>query len=233
MCSMSPLPTYIILIKIKKSANGYRSAVHKGVGIYDLYFLNNNKYLKSFDSFEDKISLALHDFVKIYNSNAHKIFPIMIYEHKKFYDFSTSKLLANFRVFDRFPTIKTTHKESCIKFSKLFGHPKIFYRHFKKKNLHKNRKFQWSINNSKKVKIGQRSTFFIIIVSQTYRKSRIKYEQLIRNLKNSIIYEIILKNPEYLTLQLYTKMNFAENWFCIKVLKYNFKDNQFATGNHP
>ncbi len=24
------------------------------------------------------------------------------YKHKKFYDFSTSKLLANFRVFDRF-----------------------------------------------------------------------------------------------------------------------------------
>ncbi|KAE9543471.1 hypothetical protein AGLY_002271 [Aphis glycines] len=29
-------------------------------------------------------------------------------------------------------TIKTTHKEPCNKFSKLFGHPKIFYRHFKK-----------------------------------------------------------------------------------------------------
>ncbi|KAE9542555.1 hypothetical protein AGLY_002466 [Aphis glycines] len=64
---------------------------------------------------------------------------ILSYEHKKFYDFLTSKLLANFRVFDRFrknlnykPTIKTTHKEPCIKFSKLFGHPKIFYRHFKK-----------------------------------------------------------------------------------------------------
>ncbi|KAE9545339.1 hypothetical protein AGLY_000882 [Aphis glycines] len=54
------------------------------------------------------------------------------YKRKKFYDFSTSKLLANFRVFDRFPTIKTTHQEPCIKFSKLFGHPKIFYRLFKK-----------------------------------------------------------------------------------------------------
>ena len=27
---------------------------------------------------------------------------ILSYEHKQFYDFSTSKLLANFRVFDRF-----------------------------------------------------------------------------------------------------------------------------------
>ncbi|KAF0773804.1 hypothetical protein FWK35_00000132 [Aphis craccivora] len=27
--------------------------------------------------------------------------------------------------------IKTTHKEPCIKFSKLFSHSKFFYRHFK------------------------------------------------------------------------------------------------------
>ncbi|KAE9532646.1 hypothetical protein AGLY_009727 [Aphis glycines] len=67
------------------------------------------------------------------------VFLSLSYEHKKFYDFSTSKLLANFRVFDRFPTIKTTHKEPCIKFSKLFGHPKIFYRHFKKNFLKKSK----------------------------------------------------------------------------------------------
>ncbi|KAE9545055.1 hypothetical protein AGLY_000598, partial [Aphis glycines] len=53
------------------------------------------------------------------------VFLILIYKHKKFYDFSTSKLLANFRVFDRFPTIRTTHKKLCIKFSKFFGHLKI------------------------------------------------------------------------------------------------------------
>ncbi|KAF0770531.1 hypothetical protein FWK35_00006805 [Aphis craccivora] len=29
--------------------------------------------------------------------------------------------------------IRTSYKESCIKFSKLFGHPKFFYRQFKKK----------------------------------------------------------------------------------------------------
>ncbi|KAE9535188.1 hypothetical protein AGLY_007921 [Aphis glycines] len=68
---------------------------------------------------------------KIYGEPCTK-FSKLSYKRKKFYDFSTSKLLANFRVFDRFPTIKTTHKEPCIKFSKLFGHPKIFYRHFKK-----------------------------------------------------------------------------------------------------
>ncbi|KAE9525424.1 hypothetical protein AGLY_014224 [Aphis glycines] len=71
------------------------------------------------------------------------------YKHKTFYDYSTSKLLVNFRVFDRFPTIRTTHKEPSIKFSSFFGHPKLFYRHFKNKS-HKNRKFQRSINNSKK-----------------------------------------------------------------------------------
>ncbi|KAE9526558.1 hypothetical protein AGLY_013206 [Aphis glycines] len=129
------------------------SGVDRGLGIYDLYFLNNNKYLKSF---EDK-SLSLRDFLKILNSNALKIFPIMMlrvfsiatcrktygklsvvflilsYKHKTFYNFLISKLLANFRVIDRFPTIRTTHKEPCIKFSSFFGHPKFFYRHFKKK----------------------------------------------------------------------------------------------------
>ncbi|KAF0761045.1 Uncharacterized protein FWK35_00004888 [Aphis craccivora] len=44
---------------------------------------------------------------------------IYIINTKKFYDFSTTKLLVNVRVFDRF--LKTTHKEPCIKFSKLFG----------------------------------------------------------------------------------------------------------------
>ncbi|KAF0768768.1 hypothetical protein FWK35_00000404 [Aphis craccivora] len=46
----------------------------KFLSIYDLYFLNNNKYLKSF---EDK-SLLLRYFVKILNSNALKIFPKMM-----------------------------------------------------------------------------------------------------------------------------------------------------------
>ncbi|KAE9545164.1 hypothetical protein AGLY_000707 [Aphis glycines] len=96
------------------------------VFIYDLYFLNNNKYLKSFG-----INRCRYAISKTYGKLS-VIILILSYEHKKFYDFSTSKLLANFRVFDRFPTIKTTHKEPCIKFSKLFGHPKIFYRHFKK-----------------------------------------------------------------------------------------------------
>ncbi|KAE9543883.1 hypothetical protein AGLY_001861 [Aphis glycines] len=64
--------------------------------IHDLYFLNNNKYLKSFGINRCRYAIS--------------------YEHKNFYDFSTSKLLANFRVFDRFPTTKTTHKEPFYTF---------------------------------------------------------------------------------------------------------------------
>ncbi|KAE9533006.1 hypothetical protein AGLY_009434 [Aphis glycines] len=57
--------------------------------------------------------------------------------------YSYSKVIAQFysrnnegnehqRLIPLYPTIKTTHQEPCIKFSKIFGHPKIFYRHFKK-----------------------------------------------------------------------------------------------------
>ncbi|KAE9535791.1 hypothetical protein AGLY_007692 [Aphis glycines] len=106
--------------------------------IYDLYFLNNNKYQKSFEA---KRYLTR----KIYGEPCTK-FSKLSYKRKKFYDFSTSKLLANFRVFDRFPTIRTTYKEPCIKFSII----QIFFTDTSKKNLHKNRKFQWSINNPKK-----------------------------------------------------------------------------------
>ncbi|KAF0756461.1 hypothetical protein FWK35_00010953 [Aphis craccivora] len=49
-------------------------------------------------------------------------------------------------------TIRITHEKLCIKFSSILIGPKKFYRHFKK-NVSKNRKFQWSINNSKKAKI--------------------------------------------------------------------------------
>ncbi|KAE9538518.1 hypothetical protein AGLY_005617 [Aphis glycines] len=46
-------------------------------------------------------------------------------------------------------TIKTTHKEPCIKFSKLFGHPNIFYRHFKK-NFSKKSKISVVLTNNYK-----------------------------------------------------------------------------------
>ncbi|KAE9532347.1 hypothetical protein AGLY_009970 [Aphis glycines] len=40
--------------------------------------------------------------------------------------------LNNWKTYGKLTTIKTTHKELCFKFSKLFGYSKIFYRHFKK-----------------------------------------------------------------------------------------------------
>ncbi|KAE9530684.1 hypothetical protein AGLY_011146 [Aphis glycines] len=115
------------------------------VVIYDLYFLNNNKYQKSFEA-----KPLFNAVLKIYGEPCTK-FSKLSYKRKKCYDFSTSKLLANFLVFDRFPTIKTTHKESCIKFSKLFGHSKIFYQHFKKNFLKKSKisqekKFDFDVN---------------------------------------------------------------------------------------
>ncbi|KAE9536922.1 hypothetical protein AGLY_006729 [Aphis glycines] len=54
-------------------------------------------------------------------------------------------------------TIKTTHKEPCIKFSKLFGHPKIFYQHFKK-NFSKKSKISvfLNYNHKKKNRFGRK-----------------------------------------------------------------------------
>ncbi|KAF0763333.1 hypothetical protein FWK35_00003822 [Aphis craccivora] len=49
-------------------------------------------------------------------------------------------------------TIRITYEELCIKFSSVFGIQKFFI-DTSKKISQKNRKFLWSINNSKKFKI--------------------------------------------------------------------------------
>ncbi|KAE9524323.1 hypothetical protein AGLY_015362, partial [Aphis glycines] len=120
-----------------------------GTSIYDLYFLNNNKYQKSFEA-----KPLFNAVLKIYGEPCTK-FSKLSYKRNKFYDFSTLKLLANFRVFDRFPMIKTTHQEPCIKFSKLFGHPKIFYRHFQK-NFSKKSKISFLNYDHKKNRFGRK-----------------------------------------------------------------------------
>ncbi|KAE9533034.1 hypothetical protein AGLY_009462 [Aphis glycines] len=116
-----------ILIGPKKFYRHFKKKISEklkiSVYLYDLYFLNNNKYLKSF---QDN-SLSLRDFLKILNSNALKIFPIMMLRLLE------DKPLENL--------VLTTHKEPCIKFSKLFGHPKIFHRHFKKNFSKKSKNF--------------------------------------------------------------------------------------------
>ncbi|KAE9544262.1 hypothetical protein AGLY_001441 [Aphis glycines] len=77
----------------------------------------------------------------------------------KCYDFSTTKLLANFRDFEIFrKKIRTFHKEPCIKFSSCFCYPTFFHQHFKKK-FQKNQKLLLSINNSKKLQPYTKNRF--------------------------------------------------------------------------
>ncbi|KAF0767663.1 Uncharacterized protein FWK35_00002504 [Aphis craccivora] len=82
---------------------------------------------------------------------------LVFYKHKNFYDFSSKSTCK----FSRFRQISTTHKESFIKFSKLFGHPKFF------------------IDTSKKIS---------------------------QKIENFCVFE----------LQPYKKIDFVENWFCVK-----------------
>ncbi|KAE9526270.1 hypothetical protein AGLY_013901 [Aphis glycines] len=169
--------------------------------IYDLYYLNNNKYQKSFEIFEEKFmenlvtnfqnlvikeknftifqpqnylqifailtyfknlkfqlsincskknpkffeNLTVYGERKIYGEPCNK-FSKLSYKRKKFYDFPTTKLLANFCNFDifrinsNFKNLQkklTTYKKPCIKFSRFSGQPKNFYRYLKKKYLEK------------------------------------------------------------------------------------------------
>ncbi|KAF0774000.1 Uncharacterized protein FWK35_00004719, partial [Aphis craccivora] len=93
------------------------------------------------------------------------------YKHKKFYDFSTSKLLANFRVFDRFQQLIS----NLVLNFQFFLVIQNFFIDTSKKNSHKNRKFLWSINNSKKVKFFENLTILI------YKKTTNKYRNTILN----------------------------------------------------
>ncbi|KAE9543430.1 hypothetical protein AGLY_002230 [Aphis glycines] len=70
--------------------------VDLGLGIYDLYYLNNNKYQKSFQA-----KPLFNAVLKIYGEPCTK-YSKLSYKRKIFYDFSTTKLLANFRNFDIF-----------------------------------------------------------------------------------------------------------------------------------
>ncbi|KAE9532621.1 hypothetical protein AGLY_009702 [Aphis glycines] len=115
------------------------------------FFIEQKKFYRHFKKIENA---NLNNWINRYRYAISKtygklgvVFSILSYKHKTFYDLSTSKLLANFRVLDRFPTIRKTRINLFLVIQN------FFYRHSKKKS-HKNRKFQWSINNSKK------STFF-------------------------------------------------------------------------
>ncbi|KAE9534880.1 hypothetical protein AGLY_008172 [Aphis glycines] len=134
--------------------------VDLGLGIYDLYFLNNNKYQKSFEA------KPLFNAVLVFFTDICTKFSKLSSKRKKFYDFPTTKLLANFRNFDIFPlikkivtndfgfffiTVRKTYKKPCIKFSRFSGHPKFFYRHFKKKIHIKIENFIFELQPYKKI----------------------------------------------------------------------------------
>ncbi|KAE9535263.1 hypothetical protein AGLY_007996 [Aphis glycines] len=137
------------------------------IGIYDLYFLNNNKYQKSFEAkplfnaiFEEK-----------FMENLVPNFQNLVIKEKNFMIFQL-KITCKFS-----PTIKKTHKEPCIKFSKLFGHSKIFYRHFKKNFSKKSKISVISLTltfgeNFKEAEVKNRSIFTAPNVVNRHKKKK-------------------------------------------------------------
>ncbi|KAE9543250.1 hypothetical protein AGLY_003161 [Aphis glycines] len=110
-------------------------------------------------------------------------------------------------------TIKTTHKEPCIKFSKLFGHPHIVIDTLKKISQ-KNRKFQWSINNSKKIPLtltfGENFKFSKIVYyeSDCYSSNMYCFQKfLFRNHKSKYLLHSYLNTTD-LRLIDYIKTNY-------------------------
>ncbi|KAE9537281.1 hypothetical protein AGLY_006304 [Aphis glycines] len=96
-------------------------------------------------------------------------------------------------------TMNTTHKEPCIKFSKLFGHPKIFYRHFKK-------------NFSKKSKIS------VILLTLTFGENF----KLSKYLLLTIGYNPSIQTLEYLHyIHLLPNIKFQDEKQVLIVIKNN------------
>ncbi|KAE9536744.1 hypothetical protein AGLY_006977 [Aphis glycines] len=139
------------------------------------YFLNNNKYL---NSFEDK-SLSLGNFFSLLYIFEGKLMKNLVLNFltldintKIFIIFQLQNYLQHFMIFTYF--VITTHKEPCVTFFK------FFYQHFKKKkylekliflntqhffiNTPKKKfpeksKFQLSLNSSKNSKYFENFTF--------------------------------------------------------------------------
>ncbi|KAE9533280.1 hypothetical protein AGLY_009321 [Aphis glycines] len=77
------LSAYDIISRAKLMENLYLQLIH---------YLNNNKYLKSFEDKSVSLRCLLLEGKLMEN--------LEFYKHKHFFDFSTTKLLANFRDFD-------------------------------------------------------------------------------------------------------------------------------------
>ncbi|KAE9524048.1 hypothetical protein AGLY_015529 [Aphis glycines] len=100
--------------------------VDLGLGIYNLYFLNNNKYQKSFEA-----KPLFNAVLKIYGEPCTKFLKLS-YKRKNVYDFPTTKLFANFRNFDIFQQII---RNLVLNFQDFLDSQKIFiflnYNHIK------------------------------------------------------------------------------------------------------
>ncbi|KAE9524148.1 hypothetical protein AGLY_015513 [Aphis glycines] len=136
------------------------------------------------DSFEDK-SLLLRYF--LIEGKLSVLFLILSYKHKQFYDFSTSKLLANFHVFDRFRknlNYKQKFIRNLVLNFQVFLIIQNFFTDTSKKISHKNRKFQWSIYNSKKgAEVKNRSIFTALNVVDRHKK---KTHIIIKSIHSSL-----------------------------------------------
>ncbi|KAE9526200.1 hypothetical protein AGLY_013831 [Aphis glycines] len=111
--------------------------------IYDLYYLNNNKYQKSFEA-----KPLFNAVLKIYGEPCTK-FPKLSYKRKNSYDFSTTKLLANFRNFDIFQQLIRNLvlnfqdflvSQKIFIFKKKFKYGERYYKHLQYK------KFNFDVN---------------------------------------------------------------------------------------
>ncbi|KAE9538596.1 hypothetical protein AGLY_005695 [Aphis glycines] len=140
------------------------------------------------------------------------------YKHKTFHDFSTSKLLANFRVFDRFQQLI---RNLVLNFQD-FLVIQNFFTDTSKKNSHKNRKFQWSINNSKKSKIFENLTF-------------LNYNHIKKSIRSKTGYSLFHRKPSpkfeiealFRLVMLYANTKKKHTSMVVKKMIYvsNFYDN--------
>ncbi|KAE9534013.1 hypothetical protein AGLY_008749 [Aphis glycines] len=139
-----------ILIGPKKFYRHFKKFLGKlKISIYDLYYLNNNKYQKSFEA-----KPLFNAVLKIYGKSCTK-FSKLSYKRKNFYDFPTTKLLANFRNFEYFNNLSKT----LYYIFKIFWSAKKFLSLFKKKILRKIENFNCLLIVQKKSKFFENLTF--------------------------------------------------------------------------
>ncbi|KAE9545444.1 hypothetical protein AGLY_000987 [Aphis glycines] len=153
-------------------------------------FTRSKKFYRHFKkNFSEKLKISVILEEK-FMENLVPNFQNLVIKEKIFMIFQLQNYLQIF-AFSTFPTIKTTHKEPCIKFSKLFGHPKIFYRHFKK-NFSKKSKISVIPltltfgENFKGAEVKNRSIFTAPNVVDRHKKKK-KHTSFITSRNNALI----------------------------------------------